>query len=135
MPHRRIQAAADRISLLAAGASESPWTWDPDNGDQAIVSSEDTIVRPEPDGLTKEKRIQSRLDAEYILLMQPMIGKHLSDMLESQAALHADSPPRCSYCNPEYNPLNLPCPVLNLADNILAIPEVTPTSLFNPDDM
>lgn len=115
MPHRRIAQAANRIALLAAGATDSPWISD---GEHTITAEDGTCIRSKPALHSLTDETQSRLNVDYIQAMQPAVGVELARLLDSQAALHAEEPSRCYYCNPEYNPLKLPCPILRFADLI-----------------
>lgn len=120
MPHRIIQNAANRIALITAGATASPWKFD---GAHDVVSADGTQIRSKPTIVQETDESQSRLNAEYIYTMQPDVGIELSRLLDSQASLHTEQPYKCYYCNPEFNPLKLPCPTLRLSEAILELDE------------
>lgn len=120
MPHRKIQNAANRLAMLTAGTTAAPWHFD---GAHTITGADGTPVREKVTMTSPTDESQSRLNAEYIYALQPEVGVELSRLLDSQAALHMEKPYKCYYCNPDYNPLNLECPVLRLAESILELEE------------
>lgn len=99
MPHKKLQDAANRLELLLAGTSPDHWDL------QALQA----------------KSVDNFMNAEYVFAVQPKVGVKLKELLQSQAALHYQNIDYCFYCNPKTNPVNLPCPALELADVILAI--------------
>jgi len=113
MPHRKLQGAADKIGVVLASASPSPWKLNTRNGE---VTSADghTIVQPH-----YLKKSQGLIDSEYVALLQPDVATALYRLLDSQADLHKMNIEKCFYCNKDNNPLDLPCPALELADAIL----------------
>lgn len=98
MPHKIMQQAADRLAILIAGVEPFEWSLKEIDTDSHL-----------------------KMNAEYIHAVQPSVGCSLKLLLESQATLHSENIEHCFYCNPETNPLLLPCPVIELAKEILRV--------------
>lgn len=104
MPHTIMQEAANRLAILIAGVQPQVWELSEIDTDSHLT-----------------------MNAEYIYTVQPSVGRALQYLLESQATLHSENIDFCYYCNSKTNPLLLPCPVIELAREILMLEDTTKT--------
>lgn len=102
MPHKIMQEAANRLAILIAGVHPQVW-------ELAEIDTDSHLT----------------MNAEYIYSVQPSVGRAVQQVLESQATLHSENIEHCFYCNPTTNPLRLPCPVIELAREILKLDDTT----------
>ncbi|WP_031029994.1 MULTISPECIES: hypothetical protein [unclassified Streptomyces] len=113
-PADQLRAAAEKLREEAARAhraSPGPWTVT----DEHVVRCADGMIVADR---SDTDHPAERADLPYIALMHPVVGLAVADWLKDSATRHLPDT-ECGYCIPSRNRLNLPCPALVVARQLL----------------
>ncbi|WP_327259967.1 MULTISPECIES: hypothetical protein [unclassified Streptomyces] len=117
-PTEELRTAASLLRDKATAAiHEGRTTWATGN---TLGSKSPVVVDDQEQPSVLIETYAARLERvnSYLALLGPATGLALADWLKDSATLHMPDT-ECGYCIPSRNPLNLPCPALKVARQLL----------------